>query len=69
MPSSTPELRKYIEDRYGSIDTHGPSNELERLGFVERRGCWVRIRPPNKHEWKLINFLIEEWDYGGYEED
>lgn len=70
MPTASDELRKFAEINFGNLDVHGPVNALERAGFTETgRYCWKRVRPPNEFEWNCINFLIQEWDWGGYVED
>lgn len=70
MPTATDELRKFAQVNFGSLDTHGPCDALERLGFVQTKDwCWKRKQPPNQYERNCINFLIQEWDWGGYVED
>lgn len=70
MPSASDEDRKAITDLFGSIDIAPLIRELEARGFQQTKDwCWKRSRAPNDFEWKLINFLIEEWDFGGYIED
>lgn len=70
MPTATPEAREWAVKTFGSMDLMGPQAALERLGFtLTVEYCWKRIRPPTEYEWKCIDFLIDEWDYGGYVED
>lgn len=70
MPTASDELRKFAEINFGSIDSAGPAQALVRAGFTETNDyCWKRVRSPNEFEWNCINFLIQEWDWGGYVED
>lgn len=70
MPTATSTLRKFAEDNFGSLDISGPTEALERAGFVlTGEYCWRRKQPPSQYEWACINFLIQEWDWGGYSED
>lgn len=69
MPTASAKLRKFAED-YFNLDDQKIKDFLERAGFSETvEHCWQRARVPNAFEWNCINFLIEEWDYGGYIED
>lgn len=70
MPTASQELRDFIVGHFGSLDCGEVEQELERRGFnLTRDFCWQRGRGPDNFEKKLINFLVEEWDYGGYYED
>lgn len=40
---------------------------LDACGFVLTSDWeWARETPPNKEEASAIQFMVEEWDYGGY---
>lgn len=70
MPSASPELRDQIIKEFGTTDDFEICLELERRGFqLGKDWCWRRGRVPSANDWLLINFLVEEWDYGGYDED
>jgi hypothetical protein len=70
MPQASAELREWIITNYGSLDSGDIEQELERRGFtLGKDWCWRRGRVPDANDWKLINFLVEEWDYGGYDAD
>lgn len=70
MPSATEEDREAMRSLFGSIDDTVIVKELEQRKFTLRKDwCWQRSRSPSPFEWKLIIFLIDEWDYGGYVED
>lgn len=70
MPTASEKLRKFAETNFGSIDANAVCTALERAGFIQTSDwCWKRARPPNEYEWNCINFLIQEWDWGGYIED
>lgn len=56
---------------FGDIDTSGPQKFLESHGYVcNKRYGWekpVSSHTVSDHEADCIEFLIEEWDYGGIE--
>lgn len=67
MPQASDEAR---------AEWSGPNDETA-LAYLEARGyvldpewCW---RPPTKgwkptdKDWSAMRFLVEEWDYGGYD--
>lgn len=75
MPESTEELRTKIRERFdGSIDSEGPTKYLENAGYV-LTPQWVWIAKPGvtsyeemtPEELECLDFLIQEWDYGGLE--
>lgn len=66
MPQTTDEMRAY----WGGADDAPALQHLQERGFVERGGLWIA---PAGHVYSArdinaIEFLIEEWDYGGVEE-
>lgn len=74
MPQSTDELRKIMVDRFGSIMTTGPEQFLESRGYVLSPG-WTWSKPGftrradiPQDEWQCLVFLVEEWDYGLFNE-
>lgn len=70
MPQASEQDRQWVRAHFGSTDVHGVQKELEARGFhLTKEWCWKRSRIPNDFEWRCINFLVEEWDYGGYVED
>lgn len=70
MPTASDELRRFALANFGSLDTALIIDCLERKGFtLTKEFCWKRTKAPTGFEWKCINFLFEEWDFGGYDED
>lgn len=73
MPQATPELRHVMLVNFGSeVGDEGPIKFLENAGYVlNRNWTWKRPTPfiaPTELEALCILFLIEEWDFGGLEE-
>lgn len=69
MPTASEELRNFARKHFGSLDCGAVEDVLKRNGFwLTSEFTWKRTRPPNEFEWNCINFLIEEWDYNGYED-
>lgn len=74
MPEATAELRAKMRERFGSIDSEGPTKFLENAGYI-LTPAWVWIAKPgvstyeemSPDELDCMNFLITEWDYGGLE--
>lgn len=70
MPQASEEDRQWARDMFGDISDAPVIHELEQRRFtLGKDWCWYRSRSPNPFEWKCINFLIDEWDFGGYSED
>lgn len=70
MPTASDALRNFAKKTFGGYSDTPVVNELERRGFdLTHEFCWRRRRRPDNFEWNCIYFLIEEWDYGGYDED
>lgn len=70
MPTASDELRNFATTNFDTIDAVPIVAFLQRQGFVHTKEfCWKRKLPPTHFEWNCINFLIEEWDFGGYDED
>jgi hypothetical protein len=70
MPQATEELRNFVRNTFGSLDCGLVIKELEARGFQGTEDwCWRRIKQPTEFEWNCIDFLIQEWDFGGYIED
>lgn len=69
MPTATKELRDWAIKHFGDIDCGLIEKELKTRGFdLTDTYTWKRSRQPNNFEWNCIYFLIEEWDYNGYED-
>lgn len=69
MPQADEELRSIMVDWFGSMEDYGPTKLLESHGFVLTRE-WKWIKPVPSHtlneiEWTCLQFLIDEWDFGG----
>ena len=52
---------------------NGPGHETA-TAFLESRGftlsphwTWVREAEPDEREWDAIDFMVCEWDYGGWQ--
>lgn len=68
MPQATQELRDKMFEYFGdAIDTAGPLQFLASRGFREtQNACWIApMRPLTSKERECLEFLVEEWDYGG----
>lgn len=51
-----------------SIDDHKAIEYLKAKGFeLSRHWTWLSSREPNDDESMMIRYLIEEWDFGGWE--
>ncbi len=70
MPQSSDELRAY----WGGVEPRTAMEYLEDRGYRPGKNwSWI---PPNgltydtmpERDYKAIQFLIEEWDYGGLAE-
>lgn len=73
MPSATQELQDLMLDWFGDIDDAGPTRILESRGWrLVPNWKW---KPPVPHytihhiDYILIMFLVQEWDYGGVDDD
>lgn len=70
MPTASDEQRNWACKHFGSISDAPIIADLERRGFtLTKDWCWKRGYKPNEFEYQCINFLINEWDFGGYDED
>ena len=69
MPTASDEDRAEIVRRFGNIDPRGPENYLTAHGWkLTRDWTWVPPTPDYRasaDEINCIQFLIDEWDYGG----
>ncbi len=73
MPTASPELRDAMERRFGdSVGDSGPMGFLKDRGYkLGRDWCWRRPTPDHlaaDDEIECIEFLFEEWDFGGITE-
>lgn len=70
MPQASDELRMTMFRYFGDeIDDNGPLIFLESRGYILRKG-WLWEKPVSAHtindeEYNCLQFLIEEWDFGG----
>lgn len=70
MPQASDDLRARMFRYFGDeIDDVGPIEFLQSHGFVCTKG-WEWIKPCESHtisedESWCLQFLIEEWDFGG----
>lgn len=69
MPQATDELRDRITLRFGGIDAGVVVKWLKDHDWeLTHDYSWKK---PNhvitKEEWEAIDFLIQEWDFGGVE--
>ena len=67
MPQASDELRAY----WGGADDAPAIEHLKSRGYVlTRRWTWIKPEglEPSKRDWCAIQFLAEEWDFGGLEE-
>lgn len=71
MPSSTDDLKLKMCKWFGDMDLIGPQAFLEAHGYVlNRKYGWDKPTPSHtvsEYEADCLEFLIEEWDYGGIE--
>lgn len=69
MPQASEYLRERMRVRFGDLDVHGPQSFLLNQGWtITRAYNFVKPAPdhrPEDLEWECVDFLIEEWDYGG----
>ncbi len=70
MPQASDELRAY----WGGTDPKPAIDHLYKRGY-ELTGDWNWVPPKGLNyanapirDWKAIDFLIQEWDYGGLTE-
>ena len=69
MPQASTELQQKMISRFGDIGDGGPIAYLEAKGYI-LLGDWLWLplyidRDPNILEWDCIDFLVDEWDFGG----
>lgn len=66
MPQATDELREWATKRFGDIDAFGPQEFLREHGFTLTKEYWweVPARELTADEWRALEFLYDEWDYG-----
>ena len=68
MPQASEDDRARARALFGSIMVDDACKFLLARGFKERRWTWqAPDREITDDEWFAINFLIDEWDYGGIE--
>lgn len=70
MPTASDELRSVITQWFGGIEDYPVVKFLESHGFTLTRQ-WFWIKPvPSHHtspiEYTCLQFLVDEWDYGGF---
>lgn len=68
MPMASEELRHKMTDRFGGIEANGPMTYLEDSGYVLRPDWqWELLedRRPTPDEIDCLDFLCDEWDFGG----
>ena len=67
MPQASEELRRKWGGEQG-VGEDKAVTFLDRHGFhMTSRFEWCRDRPPTPEEAEAIQFLVEEWDWGGYQ--
>lgn len=66
MPSATDELRReWWPDGEGG--DHKATDFLRSRGFVLTPAWeWFRREEPTEEESRAIDFMFQEWDYGGW---
>jgi len=66
MPQASEELRRKWGGEQG-VGEDKACDYLQAKGFVlTRQWEWCRATPPNEEEAEAMQFLFEEWDWGGY---
>ena len=69
MPEATERLREAMRSRFGTIDAGPPQRYLEERGFVLLPNwCWEAPslkHPLTDNEEECLEFLFQEWDFGG----
>jgi hypothetical protein len=66
MPQTSEELRAKWGGECG-VGEDKAVTFLDRHGFrITSRYDWVRATPPTPEEAEAMQFLMEEWDWGGY---
>ena len=75
MPQASSELQNAMFEQFGShTDDSGPMNYLQDHGWtLTRHWTWKKSTVSKWEDIPIIerlciNFLIEEWDFGGWEE-
>jgi hypothetical protein len=73
MPQASDYLRKQMRKMFGNIGVGGPSRFLEERGFT-LTPLWNWTKPGETDFYQLsldeqscIVFLMDEWDYGGFQ--
>lgn len=72
MPSASDEDRERMRDWFGDpVSDAGPTKLLIDRGYGLTHG-WTWVKPTPSHtvheiEWICIQFLADEWDFGGLE--
>lgn len=73
MPQASDELRGIMQEWFGSLDLYDPQVFLQSHGFdLTARWTWNLPVPHHSiscYELACVLFLVEEWDYGGIEND
>ena len=71
MPQASEKMRRRYKARFGDIGPEHAMNELERRKYKLTKE-WEWIAPKRKlvtdEELFWIDFLIQEWDFGGLRE-
>lgn len=72
MPQASKDLRDLMRKRFGDTDLFGPAYFLEDAGYKITTGYLWEPKPGVKSygdmtqdELDWLDFLCEEWDYGG----
>jgi hypothetical protein len=70
MPQASRRQHELMEKWFGDpVSELGPCKLLEQRGYDLTRGYeWVKPTPSHtihEIEWECIQFLIDEWDFGG----
>lgn len=69
MPQTDPETKARWWPSFDPTGTGYAEHFLTSRGWVLGSPDWVwrRAEPPNPEEADAMRYLVEEWDYGGWE--
>lgn len=75
MPNASPDLRAKMDTLFGDeIDSSGPISFLEKAGYrLSQDWTWgksgvTELWQMQADEFACLQFLVDEWDFGGLEE-
>ena len=68
MPSASEEDRAWAREKFGTIDCGTIDHWLTKQGYtLSPQWLWTPpARTLLKEECRALDFLVEEWDYGGW---